>query len=215
VYVTEYRHVESSPPQLTTIELVARPQFLEGHLEPPASAMKASARGHGQASHDLRDLPRRQALPLREQQDLSIARPEPPKRLVNESAVVGRGRFLLRQASRRFEREPIVQREPPAARASLVRDDPSRRRIQPHAGSVAIGQLVETAPRGEEDLGHRILGVARRACPPAAVRDDVRAVDLEELLEAPLLLGMPHENIHVRQRRLRSSARGPSSQAQL
>src|SRR6266545_3620413 len=42
-----------------------------------------------------------------------------------------------------------------------------------------------TAPRRQEDLSHRILRIARRTSPPAAIRDDVRAVRGEQGTETP------------------------------
>jgi hypothetical protein len=80
--------------------------------------------------------------------------------------------------------QPLVQGGLAAARAPLVGAHPPCRRVQPHSRGVPLGQLIQTAPGGQEHFSRRILRVARRPSPPAAVRDDVRAVRREQGIEA-------------------------------
>ena len=87
------------------------------------------------------------------------------------SAVLGRRG--LGRGGRRFERQPLLQGGPAAARPPLIRERPPRGRVEPHARRVAGRHVVETAPRRQEHLGGRVLAVARGTGPPAAVRDDV------------------------------------------
>jgi hypothetical protein len=70
-------------------------QVLEGRSEPAPRTVQATPRGHRQAAHDHRDLRRCEPLPLRQQQDLAITRPQATKRLVHERLLrLVRGRFL-------------------------------------------------------------------------------------------------------------------------
>jgi hypothetical protein len=132
-------------------------------------------------------------LPLRQQQHLAVALPEAAKRLVHQRLLPVRGGRLLRHGGP-VHGQPLVQGGLATARAPLVGDHPPGRRVQPHSRGVPLGQLIQTTPGGQEHFSRRILRVACRPSPPAAVRDDVRAVRREQGVEALPCLGLafPH-----------------------
>jgi hypothetical protein len=65
----------------------------------------------------------------------------------------------------------------------LIRDHPTRGRVQPDSRGVPFRDAVEPAPGGQEDLGDRVFRVARGGSAPAAVGGDVRPVTCEQLVE--------------------------------
>ena len=94
--------------------LLTGEQILECGPESTPRTMQPPPRGDGEATHYAGDLRGRKALPLRQQQNLAIARPEAAKRCVHERLLwVRRGRPL--RASCRFERQPLLQRDAAAA----------------------------------------------------------------------------------------------------
>ena len=165
------------------LAVLAGEQILECSPESTPRPVQPPTRGHREATEDSRDLCRGEALPLGQQKNLAIPRPEPAKRRVHERLLsVRRGRLLL--SGHRFEGQPFLQRDAAAARTPLVRNHPPRRHVQPDACGVTLGQLIQTTPRRQEYLGHRVLRVALGGSPPTAVRDDVGAVRREQSIEA-------------------------------
>ncbi len=156
--------------------------------------MQPPARGRRGRPEDGRDLRRRKAFPLREQEDLAITRPESPQRLVHER-LLAPGRRLLRSRGR-LECEPLLECAAPATRPPLVRDHPPGGRVQPHARRIAVWQVVQATPGGEEDLGDGILGVTRGPGSPAAVGDDVAAVRREQRRRTACLRSLSGSPMH-------------------
>jgi hypothetical protein len=72
----------------------------------------------------------------------------------------------------------------------VIRDHSSRRRVEPDARRISVGHVVDPPPGREEDVGNRVLRIDGGPGPPAAVRDDVGTVRGEELVEAPLTIGL-------------------------
>ncbi len=82
---------------------------------------------------------------------------------------------------------------------ALIGNHATGGRVEPHPGDIAVGDGLDPAPRDEEDLSHRVLGVGPRCRPPTAVRHDVEPVALEQHVEAPPTRGVPgHEMSFVR-----------------
>ena len=152
--------------------------------------MQASPRRDRQAIQDDRDLCRRQAFPLGQQQNLTILRAQAAKRLTHQ-------RFLfrgLRRNGRRLDGQTLLQRDAAAVRPALVRENLARRRVEPHARCFTFGHLIEPAPGRQKHLGNRVLCVGCPIGSPAAVRDHVRAVRREQGIETSVSLvwAFPH-----------------------
>lgn len=159
-------------------------QLLEDRAESTPRAVQPPTGGHRETPQNRPDLCRREALPLREEQDLAISRAEPVECFVHQRLL--RVEKLLRSGLR-FACQPFIERASATARPALIRDHLPGRRVQPDPGRIAFGERIQSAPGGEEHLGRRVLRIGRTG-PPAAIRDDVRAVRGEERVEpAPSL----------------------------
>src|SRR5262245_8622512 len=105
--------------------------------EPASRPMQAAAGGHREAVEELPDLAGRETFPLGEQEHLPIPRSEPAQRLMYEfgSGVANRWRTCG------LGGQLLVEGDASAARTSLVRDDPPRGCVEPHARRIPCGKL--------------------------------------------------------------------------
>ena len=134
-------------------------------------------RRHRQATQDGRDLRGREALPLREQQHLAIMRPEAASASCTSAS--SRSAERLPRHGRRFECQPLLQREPAAARPPLVRDHPA---APSRTATPALRRLRAPRPDGATPSGtprpphparrspSRPASRSRRRCPSRTTR---------------------------------------------
>jgi hypothetical protein len=96
------------------------------------------------------------------------------------------GRLGDRGAGRRARlsrRAEIVREHPSAASPQLSQADVRGDRIQPRPGRAGVTQPCYPAPRPQQHLLHRVVGVVYRAEHPVAVRVELGSVWLNEIRE--------------------------------
>lgn len=161
---------------------------------------------------DRRGLGRREAVPSRELQEFPIGGPEPsqraPDRWIDRLFAVVTGHF-----GAKLEAQSVSQGRSAALAAPVGAERPAGHPEQPQSRVRIRRQLIDPAPRHDEDLGQQVSGIRRRDRPAHQVGEDVSGMVVEELLEPPRLrvlhrLGS-HSSFHGRHphQRYRSGTR--------
>lgn len=151
--------------------------------------MESNASRRAANRHDLRRLAGTKPLPSDEAEDLAIPLGQSTKRRSNRLLFIMDPCLVRARLSRNLKPKPFSEAHPPRPRPVLVGENPMGDTEEPKSSLLPGRNLIESPPRDQEHLRHRIGRVFRFLGPPKRVREDRPRVLAKQLLETLHTLG--------------------------